>query len=98
MFESSFKTKNGVEIGGLADVEVNGTSLTLKDVSVYSNQGNIPNAVGARDIFQWQKQVSQMAKEQGFTELKIQGVRVPGSTSANPGKVVDYTIDLTKLK
>lgn len=39
-----------------------------------------------------------MAKNQGFETLNIQGMRVSGSTSANPGKIVDYTIDLTKLK
>lgn len=86
MFETAFTTKNGINIGGLAEVEVNGTKLILKDVSIYSNVGDIPNAVGARDIFQWQKQVSQMAKQQGFTELQIQGVRAANSTSANPAR------------
>jgi len=46
MFESKIITKNGIEIGGLADVEINGKTLTLKDVAVYSNKGDIPNAVG----------------------------------------------------
>ncbi|HPO97012.1 MAG TPA: hypothetical protein PLZ08_03535, partial [Bacillota bacterium] len=98
MFESKIITKNGIEIGGLADVEINGKTLTLKDVVVYSNKGDIPNAVGARDIFKWQNEIAQQAKAQGFDTLIIKGVRAMNSTSANPGKVVEYTIDLTKLK
>ncbi|ADU75655.1 hypothetical protein M972_112754 [Acetivibrio thermocellus AD2] len=98
MFESKIITKNGIEIGGLADVEINGKTLTLKDVAVYSNKGDIPNAVGARDIFKWQNEIAQQAKAQGFDTLIIKGVRAMNSTSANPGKVVEYIIDLTKLK
>jgi|GEM_PF-1196244 len=98
MFESKIITKDGIEIGGLADVEISGKTLTLKDISVYSNKGDIPNAVGARDIFKWQNEVAQQAKAQGFDILIIKGVRAANSTSANPGKVVEYTIDLTKLK
>ncbi len=98
MFESKIITKDGIEIGGLADVGINGKTLTLKDVSVYSNKGDIPNAVGARDIFTWQNEIAQQAKDQGFDTLIIKGIRATNSTSANPGKVVEYTIDLTKLK
>lgn len=36
------------------------------------------------------------AKEQGFTRLEISAERVPGSTSAKPGKTVDFSVDLTK--
>ncbi|MGG4197420.1 hypothetical protein ABEW50_28755, partial [Paenibacillus jamilae] len=98
LFESKIVTKNGIEVGGLAETVVKGKTLTLKDVTIYSNKGDIKNAVGPRDILQWQKEISRMAKNQGFETLNIQGMRVSGSTSANPGKIVDYTIDLTKLK
>jgi len=66
MFESKIITKNGIEIGGLADVEINGKTLTLKDVAVYSNKGDIPNAVGARDIFKWQNEIGSTGKASGF--------------------------------
>ncbi|HOV26731.1 MAG TPA: hypothetical protein PK566_10295 [Pseudobacteroides sp.] len=98
MFETSLVTKKGVEVSGLAEVEINGTKLILKHVVVYPKGDEIKNVVGARDILQWQKQVSKMAKQQGFTELRIQGIRMPNSTSAKPGKVVNYSIDLMKLK
>lgn len=62
------------------------------------SKGDIKNTVDPRNFLQWQKEISRMAKNQGFETLNIHGMRVSGSTSANPGKIVDYTIDLTKLK
>jgi len=34
----------------------------------------------------------------GTNDALTKGVRAMNSTSANPGKVVEYIIDLTKLK
>jgi len=98
MLESNIITKNGTEIGALADVKINGTTLTLENVTVYAKGGDIKNQVGAKDFFQWQKNIAKQAKEQGFTTLVIKGERVAGSSSANPGKEVEYVIDLTKIK
>ncbi|GLC30966.1 peptidoglycan-binding protein [Clostridium omnivorum] len=98
LFETAIIGKSGVEIGTLADTIVEGDTLILKDISIYSNVGDIKNAVGAKDFVQMKNQIAQLAKEQGFKTLKILGERVMNSTSANPGHGIDITIDLTKLK
>jgi len=54
--------------------------------------------LGQEISFKWQNEIAQQAKPQGFDTLIIKGVRAMNSTSANPGKVVEYIIDLTKLK
>ena len=98
LFESSFKTKAGTEIGILAETTISGKTLTLSDASIYSNVGDIKNQVGVKDFLQLKKQLAEIAKDEGITTLIIKGERVMNSTSANPGHVIDFTIDLTKLK
>ena len=93
-FESSIKY-NGTQIDALAEVEINQTELILKNITIYSKGAEATNQIGARAFLQWQNSVINIAKEQGFTTLRIMGERVAGSSSANPGKVVEYIIDLT---
>lgn len=98
MIETSFKNKSGIEIGVLTETVVEGDTLILKDVSIYSNVGDIKNQVGVKDFVQLKNIFSQSAKEQGFKVLKIIAKRMPNSTSANPGHGIDITVDLTKIK
>jgi len=98
VFETSFRNKSGIEIGVLAETVVEGDTLILKDVSIYSNIGDIKNQVGVKEFVQLKNIVSQSAKEQGFKVLKIIAERVQNSTSANPGHGIDITVDLTKIK
>ncbi|WP_300355541.1 hypothetical protein [Fluviicola sp.] len=51
-----------------------------------------------KDLLELRASVNRWAKDQGFTELNYKGVRVENSSSANPGMVLDWTIDLTKIK
>ncbi|WP_322923210.1 polymorphic toxin-type HINT domain-containing protein [Paenibacillus campi] len=99
LFETSIKSKSGLLIKGVAEVEVKDSTLILKDLAIYPDGvvGNAAkNSVGAKDFVAWKNQVKEMAKEQGFNTLKITGVRAPNLSSANPGKIIDYTFDLIK--
>jgi hypothetical protein len=46
-------------------------------------------------MLELRSQLKAGAKEAGFETLTLKGVRVPKSSSANPGKKIDMTIDLT---
>ena len=96
LFETSFKSSSGLKIGALAETEIQGSTLTLKNITIYAEGTEIANTVGARSFIQLKNQVVQMAQQQGFTKIILQGERVMGSTSANPGKVINQVIDLTK--
>jgi RHS repeat-associated protein len=96
LFETSFKSTNGFKVSALAETEVQGTTLTLKNITIYADGTDLANTVGARSFIQLKNQVVQMAQQQGFTKVILQGERVMGSTSANPGKIINQVIDLTK--
>lgn len=69
-------------------------SAVRKDVAIYSRSGE-PLTGLTRDILAARTRLISEAKAPGFKQLQITGQRVPGSTSANPGKLVDITVDLT---
>jgi uncharacterized protein YukE len=97
LYETSIGTPSAGNVGILAEVETNGEDLTLKDVAIYSDQGTVRNQVGIRDFLRALEQAKSEARAQGFKRLFIRGVRVPGSSSANPGKIIDLgPIDLTQ--
>lgn len=60
--ESQFKTGDlyedsidgdGHRIDALAEVEVDRDRLILKDVAIYSNEGDIPNQIGTNEFKTW---------------------------------------------
>jgi hypothetical protein len=89
-FEAEFATPLG-DVSLLAETEITGTKLHLKDVAIYpSNAGSLN--VGVRDVIRVRDVLANLARRQGFTELRITGTRYSG---ANPMKDVDITINLT---
>ncbi len=93
LFENYIE-KDGIKVGALAEVEVNGNRVILKDVSIYSNKGDVPNQVGVSEMKAWINSTKMLAKEQGFTELQIIGQRAEHSTSANPGNIINRIFKL----
>jgi RHS repeat-associated protein len=91
LFETSFKAPAG-NVQVLAEVEVNGSQLVLKDVAIYGENGSMVNQIGAKDLVALKNQVIQKATAEGFTSVRITGTRVAGSSSAAPGKAIDITI------
>jgi hypothetical protein len=77
----------------LAEVIIIDKVLHLQDVVIYG-QGQLSGLL--RELLQAKTQLINEAKAAGFDILRITGRRVPGSSSAHPGKTVDVTIDLTK--
>ena len=93
MYEDSIDV-DGHRIDALAEVEVEGDRLILKDLAIYSNEGDIPNQIGASEFKTWLNTVKEQAKNQGFKELQIIAQRAEHSTSANPCLVINKIIQL----
>jgi hypothetical protein len=94
LFESSITTKSGTKIQAIEEVNINKKALTLDNLAIYSDIGDIPNKVGHREMKQWINHVSDLARNEGFDTLKIGGVGALNSTSANPGHIIDFTVRL----
>lgn len=77
-------------------MEVDGDRLILKDVAIYSNEGDIPNQIGANEFKTWLDAIKKQAKSQGFKELQIIAQRAEHSTSANPGHIINKVIKLKR--
>lgn len=92
LFEWTFHTSKG-PIDVAAEVVVNGNQLWLKDIAVFG-RGSQPLTNLAKDALAARTQLMNLAREMGFEQLRITGVRIPTSTSANPGHIVDILIDL----
>ena len=92
LFERIIQTSKG-PVGMLAEVVVVGKLLHLKDVVIYG-QGQLSGLL--RELLQAKAQLINQARAAGFETLRLSGQRVVSSSSANPGKVVDVIIDLTK--
>jgi RHS repeat-associated protein len=91
LFERSFETSEGV-VDVLAEIEVEGTTLHLKDIAIYP-RGVEQLSPGTGAVLGAMNEIVQEAKSQGFELLRITGLRYSG---ANEGKEVDRTIDLTR--
>ena len=89
LFEQGFKVGDDV-IEILAEVAVEGKTLHLKDIAVFP-RGAEKADIGKEGVFAIRKQLTQLAKDAGFEQLRITGVRTSG---AKKGKEVDIIIDL----
>ncbi|MCG6158092.1 hypothetical protein [Rubinisphaera margarita] len=92
LFERTFNTSEGT-LGFLAEVEVQGGTLILRDVAIY---GPRPLTGMLNDVLAARSKIIDEARAMGFQKLQITGTRVQGSSSANPGHCIDITIDLYK--
>lgn len=84
----------GGAIDAIAEVEIDGKRLTLKDLAIYSNEGDIPNEIGYSEFKKWLNAVKNQAREQGFEELQLTGQRAEHSISANPGSIINRVFKL----
>ena len=94
LFERTFPTPKG-PVGFIAEVEVDGKTLWLKDIVVYG-EGTAPLTGLRSEVFAARSQLMNEAKLMGFDKLRLSGKRVASSSSANPGHIVDVTVDLTR--
>ncbi len=94
LFERTFLTAKG-PVDLLAEILVEGDTLILKDITVYGRSQTKMTGLG-KAAFAARSQLIDEAKALGFNTLRIMGQRVQSSSSANPGHLVDITVDLTK--
>lgn len=94
LFERTFVTSRG-PIDFLAEVVVEGQTLTLRDVAIF---GRSPTPLSglSREVFGARTQLAAEVRARGFRTLRITGRRVASSSSGNPGHPIDLTIDLTR--
>ena len=85
---------NGHRIDALAEVEVVGDRIILKDIAVYSNEGDIPNKIGLGPIMDWFKNENVKFKNLGFKEIQLIAKRAKHSTSANPGHDINIVLKI----
>lgn len=83
---------SGGRVEMAAEAIINGRSLHLKDIAVFP-RGAESLDIGMREVLRLRGQLADEVAGMGFDSLRITGKRLTG---ANPGKVVDMTIDLTK--
>jgi hypothetical protein len=96
LLETTIETKSG-PVGTLAEVGIEGNTLTLNNLSIFQNPGaDVSRATILQDLLATRSQLIDAARSQGFDTLRITGQRSLRSSSANPGKDIDITIDLRK--
>jgi RHS repeat-associated protein len=93
-FERTIVTSKG-PVDVVAETVINGNTLHLKDIAIYGRDSK-PLTGLYKEVLKNKTGLINDAKEAGFKQLRISGERLPNSSSANPGKIVDLTIDLTK--
>lgn len=90
LYEQWFEVE-GVRIGLLAEVEISGTELHLKDIAVYPD-GSASASVGAAALLRVLRvELMPELATQGFSRLRISGERL---LSARRRRKVDFTVDL----
>jgi hypothetical protein len=94
LFERTIPTSKG-PVGLLAEVEINGSTLHLKDVTIYG-EGTVPLTGLIKEVLAGRAQLIKDVKAMGFEKLRITGERVKTSSSANPGHCIDVTIRVTE--
>lgn len=85
-----FSTAEG-EVDFLAEIQISGDTMIFQDVCIYATTDppGIKRATISRSLLRQLRLLLQSGLDLGFAEVRVQGVRVKGSTSAKIGKVVD---------
>ena len=99
LLDATIPTSAG-PLGIVSEVSVSGRTLTLSNGAVYGYgpQSQFVNQVGPGVLLGIVRAIARDAARQGYDTLVMRGIRVPGSSSAKPGHVIDRTIDLTKYQ
>ncbi len=92
VFERTFVTSKG-PVDLIAEVEVCQDTLHLKDIAIFG-RGSQPLTGLSPEVFAARTRLINDARALGFKRLRISATRVETSSSANPGKKIDRTIDL----
>jgi hypothetical protein len=77
---------------------VRGSQLIVKNLAIFGKSGDLVNKIGPGAFIAARNELAQEAAAAGFTTLRILAERAAGSSSANPGKIIDITIDLAKYR
>ena len=91
LFEKVFDTSQG-KVGFLSETIINGKTLHLKDIVIEPVKTGVLK-VGIKEVSALKEQLITQTRAAGFDKLILTGERLTG---ANPGKIVELIIDLTK--
>jgi len=81
LFEYQFEVGSDA-IGFLAEIEIVGDTLHLKDIAIYPKGIIARISVGVGPLFKWLRILEEMARSAGFRSMRITARRLSG---ANPG-------------
>jgi RHS repeat-associated protein len=91
-FWHEMQTPKGV-VGMGGNVEIDGTHVTISNVSVYGEEGLERGSLDSGAILsELRGNIAPALASQGYKSLRIEGGRVSGPV----GHVVDFTVDLTR--
>jgi hypothetical protein len=82
---------DGVRVGLLAEVEVSGDELHLKDVAVYPLDSSRADLGAAALLRAARRNLLPEIRQEGFRTLRVTAERLSG---ARPGRIVDLIITL----
>ncbi|NRR32816.1 hypothetical protein HSX11_21850 [Oxalobacteraceae bacterium] len=90
LFQYRFPTPEG-EVGILAEIVLDGDTIVCEDVCVYaiSDPPGIRKSTISKELRSELRELLASGQKLGFPAMRIRGVRVPGSSSAKAGKIVD---------
>lgn len=94
LFERTYDI-GGVEVGVLAEVEIDGSQVHLKDIAVFPNGVDTASPGVAAVLRVLRRELLAELAAEGFTSARITGERVTGPT---PGRRVDLVFDLSELR
>lgn len=92
-----FKYANGKIVEFLANHNIKGSTLELTEMAFYpkgATANEMANTFGTRQMMETLKTLQNYARENGFTELRIQFQRAANSSSANTGHIFDQLFKL----
>ena len=86
-FERTYSTDAGA-IGVLAEVEVRGDELILRDLAIYPDETAGKVSVGVRQMLSIFHRIEEEARLQGFRKCTVEAKRLSG---AAPGRIIKMT-------
>jgi hypothetical protein len=86
-FDRTYPTDHG-PIGILAEVQIDGDELSLKDLTIYPVETDRSLKVGVRQMLSIFDEIEQEARIQGFRRCTVEAHRLSG---AAPGRIIKRT-------
>ena len=98
LLEHTIRTPKG-NVDFAAELVVQGENVLLQDIVVFSQSGGNLSGL-SRYMFRGRTEISRFVASEypQARVLQFQGIRVPTSSSANPGKIINQSVNLDRYR